>query len=503
MTIVNKGAVPSLMTHGFPGSNINPSQAEINDTYRMINFISSDFGECKSGPELELFRVHNFLASYPNNQEYADFWTIVNNKELWDMNPRKIAWLTKQDDSEQNYFVVEIYSHTAFAIFPLRKIAGNYFDRIVSGEIHLMIVMSLHGYHDMPERVYQDIIIRYGIDPKNVTVQQESRDMMEALEIASYKYQLPKFNLIWVLEMEHHMQQEILEAIVDTLPAWQLKPNTKWNPPAILNNFHGIEYRKAEWRCSQPTSWPGLTCKTLVHKEYEKKFLSFNGAYRIGRSMLVSLFAIGKLLDKGYVSYNASPSANEIGGVEIFDRMISTVRFSPELHDLFLENKVLLESIDEISLDIPRGLTSMDDFTQVTPRNTSYYENTYFSVVTETSFPNHKLTGGEITEVGRILSEKIFKCIGMKHPFIVVSNPHVLELLREIGYKTFHPLIDETYDKITDPGVRLCMIVNETKKLCELEGDELKHFLTEAKEICDYNYNVLLNKTNFHYPLTE
>ena len=47
------------------------------------------------------------------------------------------------------------------------------------------------------------------------------------------------------------------------------------------------------------------------------------------------------------------------------------------------------------------------------------------------------------------------------------------------------------------------MIVNEIKKLCELEGDELKHFLTEAKKICDYNYNVLLNKTNFHYPLTE
>ena len=103
--------------------------------------------------------------------------------------------------------------------------------------------------------------------------------------------------------------------------------------------------------------------------------------------------------------------------------------------------------------------------------------------------------------MGRILSEKIFKTISMRHPFIIVTNPGALSLLRDIGYKTFHPLIDETYDKVKDPGIRMMMIINEIEKLCELEGEALTHFLTKAKEICDYNYSVMKNKKKFWYTL--
>ena len=40
-----------------------------------------------------------------------------------------------------------------------------------------------------------------------------------------------------------------------------------------------------------------------------------------------------------------------------------------------------------------------------------FYENTYFSVVTETSFPSDRVNNHyeELTDTGRILSEKIFK----------------------------------------------------------------------------------------------
>ena len=89
----------------------------------------------------------------------------------------------------------------------------------------------------------------------------------------------------------------------------------------------------------------------------------------------------------------------------------------------------------------------------------------------------------------------------MKHPFIIVTNPGALSLLRDIGYRTFHPLIDETYDKVRDPGIRMLMIINEIEKLCNLEGEALTHFLTEAKEICEFNFAVMKNKKNFWYPI--
>ena len=519
MTIVNKAAIPkisemalvkipAIMTRRFPGNNsrLDPHSP----VYLKVHFLASDFAECQTPEELDKFKYDNFLSSYPESPEYADFWEIYHNKEVYPVIGTKESWLSRIDNLEQDYFVVEIYSQTAFAICPFKKIAGKYFDKIVSGEIKLLVSMSLHGYHETPDRFYQDIIIKYGIDPKNVTLHQESRDMLEALEIASYKYKLPKFNLIWALEMEQKQQQDILEAMDIRLDLERFGipyPNSKVRMefstpiPACLNNLYQFNVPRPDWRISRHSNWPGLECETLIHKEYEKKFLSFNGAYRIGRSLLVSLLAVAKLLDKGYVSYN-SAVGDSANGEAIYHDIINIFNFSEDLVSLLNQHYSLLRSIDNIYLDD----ISVGDRTEVFYNGidtTKYYTDTYFSVITETSFPDYKLGNVSETEVGRILSEKTFKAIGMKHPFIIVSNPHVLELLQEIGYKTFHPLIDETYDKVTDPVIRMCMIVNETKKLCELEGDELTHFLTEAKKICDYNYNVLLNKTNFYYPLTE
>jgi hypothetical protein len=84
-----------------------------------------------------------------------------------------------------------------------------------------------------------------------------------------------------------------------------------------------------------------------------------------------------------------------------------------------------------------------------------------------------------------------------KHPFILVSRPHTLSMMRNIGYKTFHPLINEDYDSEEDDCKRMLMIVNEIDRLCKLSDDELRVFLTEAKQITEYNYNVLFSKTEF------
>ena len=154
MTIFNKAAIPVIMTHGFPFSNINPDQADIDSTYRKVTFIASAFGECQTPEELDKFKYYNFLRSYPDTSEYADFWETYHNKEVYPIIGTKESWLSRIDNLEQDYFVVEIYSHTAFAICPFKKIAGNYFDKIVSGEIKLLVSMALHGYHDTPDRLY-------------------------------------------------------------------------------------------------------------------------------------------------------------------------------------------------------------------------------------------------------------------------------------------------------------------------------------------------------------
>jgi hypothetical protein len=53
------------------------------------------------------------------------------------------------------------------------------------------------------------------------------------------------------------------------------------------------------------------------------------------------------------------------------------------------------------------------------------------------------------------LTEKTFKAIALEMPFVLVAPAHSLEYLRSYGFKTFAPLIDESYDLIADPVLRI------------------------------------------------
>ena len=87
----------------------------------------------------------------------------------------------------------------------------------------------------------------------------------------------------------------------------------------------------------------------------------------------------------------------------------------------------------------------------------------------------------------------------MSHPFILVTIPNSLDVLKEIGYKSFSPWINESYDCEQDDHKRMLMIVQEIERLCNLSNNELNDFLIATKEICKYNYDVLNSKTKFVY----
>lgn len=71
-------------------------------------------------------------------------------------------------------------------------------------------------------------------------------------------------------------------------------------------------------------------------------------------------------------------------------------------------------------------------------------ESSWYSVVAETLDDN------------RIFfpTEKTGKALMSGKPFIVLSGKHFLKNLRSVGFKTFHPIIDESYDLIDDVELR-------------------------------------------------
>ena len=106
-----------------------------------------------------------------------------------------------------------------------------------------------------------------------------------------------------------------------------------------------------------------------------------------------------------------------------------------------------------------------------------------FHIVTETIFYDEKLH----------LTEKIFKPIVARRPFILVGAPGNLAYLKSYGFRTFDRWIDESYDLEQDPDQRLVKIVNEIDKLCKLSEWELVQMYNEMQEILEYNFQWFYN----------
>jgi hypothetical protein len=87
------------------------------------------------------------------------------------------------------------------------------------------------------------------------------------------------------------------------------------------------------------------------------------------------------------------------------------------------------------------------------------------------------------------LTEKTFKAIALEMPFVLVAPQHSLEYLRSYGFRTFAPHIDESYDSIEDPVLRIERV---TQILLEIQARSAaaKNSLWQALlPIVEYNWN--------------
>ncbi len=113
------------------------------------------------------------------------------------------------------------------------------------------------------------------------------------------------------------------------------------------------------------------------------------------------------------------------------------------------------------------------------PAELKLNQSALWHVVSETVFYYKKLH----------LTEKIFKPIVSRRPFILIAAPGNLAYLKSYGFKTFDRWIDESYDNEQDDDKRISMAVSQLEKLCELSMDELRDMQKEMQDILDYNFD--------------
>ena len=109
------------------------------------------------------------------------------------------------------------------------------------------------------------------------------------------------------------------------------------------------------------------------------------------------------------------------------------------------------------------------------PSNT----DAFWHIVTETVFYYDKLH----------LTEKIFKPIVSKQPFMLLAAPGNLAYLKSYGFKTFDSVIDETYDTIQDNDLRTKAVVDQLHWYCNLTPGEKTDIIQQLEPIIDYNFH--------------
>ena len=68
-------------------------------------------------------------------------------------------------------------------------------------------------------------------------------------------------------------------------------------------------------------------------------------------------------------------------------------------------------------------------------------------------------------------------------------------LMKKYGrrFKTFSPLIDESYDLEQHPYKRMKLIIKEIKRLSELSMEEMNDWYKEFESILNHNYETLFS----------
>jgi len=220
-----------------------------------------------------------------------------------------------------------------------------------------------------------------------------------------------------------------------------------------------------------------LSHTPLIFEKKNKpyKFLYLSGRARPHRKYLLEALELEGLLDQSLYSC--------LEGKEFVDQ---GVNFYHNGFDLMRKPRQIKYLPEEYELAQVRERTKLDASAEFVKYqlfngewldgviNPDCYTDTYFSIVAETAF-HYPYS---------FRTEKIWKPIMIGHPWIAVTNKGFYKDIRNMGFKTFGHLIDESFDEIENCEERIKRTSQIIVDLCK---QDLNSFVTAAREVCLYN----------------
>lgn len=303
-----------------------------------------------------------------------------------------------------------------------------------------------------------------------------------------------------------------LDTVVDFCNYIGINPNDVYiclaNPQSVnLNinsypelkqyNFLSIDlfaFDAVQFGCSMDSSLPKFKFDT------RKRFLFLNRRYSTDRAYMYFQFHKLNLLDKMHSTFELHNVYNE--NLVTLDTVIKDIEkthntASREVIDYINSNNT------QIQASLPHKIRNDNPLYNLNHKksylyslwNIAAHNSTDINIISETFKYYKGIKDNDIHyQTLFFITEKTYRTILMKQPFILFSNPYALKYLRDAGYKTFSPFIDESYDIIENLADRQNAIVKEVNRLHNMGEYEFNKLLDNCKIIADHNYNNLMKR---------
>lgn len=160
-----------------------------------------------------------------------------------------------------------------------------------------------------------------------------------------------------------------------------------------------------------------------------------------------------------------------------------------ELDKLLSYRKESINEVGNLINDMPLLLSSPERYTAFEGYDyqdplTYFYKDILIDIVVESHVAGKTFYP----------TEKTFRPMWLKKPFIIFASRDYLDYLHQMGFKTFCEFWDETYDGY-ETGDRLRRILSLIDNISQKSISELEDMYVRMQSILDHNYNLLVNQT--------
>jgi hypothetical protein len=204
-----------------------------------------------------------------------------------------------------------------------------------------------------------------------------------------------------------------------------------------------------------------------------KLFLTWNRRFRSHRINLLLGLEKLNLVDRSFIS---------VGVVDPEQAHLTFAQVAGDGNPALGTDRSHVERFfSRLPLELDHETSLLEMCSDLSGKTGDFYSNSLLSVVTETNYEANEVT----------TTEKTFKPLMHRHPFIMVGAARTLASLKNMGYQTFDRWWSEQYDNIYDPNERMREILRVCEEIGTWDNEKILQFKREVKPILDHNYEIV------------